>query len=237
MRLAIFERDAFTCQFCGRTLIPAELTIDHLVPLSRGGLDEPTNYITSCRACNEAKAALPLGAFSKGINIQIDRLPVHGDPVIDNGALPIQIRLLRKRIFDKVRAGDLSMTGKTAQKKLERAFRTAFWQTSEGKALEAQFPLLPGQCRVMIQEIQTIAKSTNEFLLLVELAKSANTRNLIGTLLVKQCNIFERMKDLLRRSSTETPLRKRLEQALIRSEKEVRKCRLASTPEAKEPSQ
>jgi hypothetical protein len=213
-----------------------ELTIDHLVPLFKGGLDEPTNYVTSCGQCNEAKAALSLAVFAKRINIQIERLPVHGDPVIDNGDLPIQIRLLRKRIFDKVRAGDLSMTGKTAQKKLERAFRTAFWQTPEGKALEARFPLLPGQCRVMIPEIQTIAKNTNEFLLLIELAKSANTRNLIGTLLIKECNIVERMQDLLRRPSTDTALRKRLEQALLRWDREVRKCRLDGMPELKERS-
>jgi hypothetical protein len=225
MRLAIFGRDEFTCQFCSRIFVATELTIDHLVPLSKGGLDEPTNYVTSCRPFNEAKAALPLAEFSKRINVVIEDLPVHGDPVLDNTDLPIQIRLLRKRIFDKVRAGELSITGRTAQKKLERAFRTAFWQTPEGKALEAQFPLLPGQCRVMIPEIQTIAKDTSEFLLLVELAKSANTRNLIGTVLVKDCNIGDRVRALLNRPNTEAGLRKRLEQASVRWEKEVKKWR------------
>jgi len=237
MRLGVFERDGFTCQFCGQTLVPAELTIDHLVPLSKGGLDEPTNYVTSCRPCNELKAALPLAEFPKKINVSIEELPVHGDPVIDNADLPIQVRLLRKRIFDKVRTGDLSMTGKTAQKKLEKAFRTAFWQTPEGKALEAQFPLLPGQCRVMIPEIQTIAKDTSEFLLLVELAKSANTRNLIGTVLVKDCKIVERLRDLLNRPNTDAALRKRLEQALLRWEKEVRKRQLGGASSLRETMQ
>src|ERR1700687_1066713 len=89
MRYAVFERDGFTCQFCNQTFVPMELTIDHLVPLSKGGLDETTNYVTSCGPCNEAKAALPLAEFSKTINVSIEALPVHGDPVIDNADLPI----------------------------------------------------------------------------------------------------------------------------------------------------
>jgi hypothetical protein len=75
----------------------------------------------------------------------------------------------------------------------------------------------------MIPEIQTIAKDTSEFLLLVELAKSANTRNLIGTILVKDCKIVDRVRELIDRPSTDAPLRKRLEQTLVRWEKEVRK--------------
>jgi hypothetical protein len=173
---------------------------------------------------------LPLAEFSKTINVLIETLPVHGDPVIDNADLPIQIRLLRKRIFDKARQGDLSITGKTAQKKLEKAFRIAFWQTPEGKALQAQFPLLAGQSRVMIPEIQTIATNTSEFLLLVELAKSANTRNLIGTILVKDCNIVERAQDLMNRSNTDTALRKRLRQALLQWEREVRTRQAGNLP-------
>jgi hypothetical protein len=179
------------CQFCGVRFAPGDLTIDHLVPLARGGIDEIINYVTCCRGCNQRKAQMPLSEFAQLINIDGKDLPVHGDPVIDNSDLPIQIRLLRKRIFDQYRYEELRLSGKTAQKKLEKNYRRQFWQTAEGSALEAQFPTLPGHVRIMIPEIQTIAGNEREFWLLVELAKSANTRNLIGTVLTSDCPDIE----------------------------------------------
>ena len=96
-------KGCWTCQFCGRKPPSSELTIDHLVPLAHGGLDEMTNYVTCCKPCNERKDSLPLQEFAESVAIEIEDLPVHGDPVIDNEALPIQIRLLRKRVFDSYR--------------------------------------------------------------------------------------------------------------------------------------
>ena len=181
-----------------------------------------TNYVACCRACNERKANAPLSEFSKSINIDIEDLPVHGDPVIDNKALPIQIRLLRKRIFDKTRKGEIRITGKTAQKKLEKAYRREFWQTPEGQKLEAEFPSLPGQVRVMIPEIQTIAKNEPEYLLLVELAKSANTRNLIGGILTGDADIEKRL-DSIQNSTKDEALKRRIMQAQYRFKKELGK--------------
>jgi hypothetical protein len=54
---------------------------------------------------------LPLTDFSKTINVRVEEMPVHGDPILDNADLPIQIRILRKRIFDRVRTGELSDRG------------------------------------------------------------------------------------------------------------------------------
>lgn len=222
VREEIFQRDDYTCQFCGTRFAFADLTIDHLVPVSRGGLDEMTNYVSCCRSCNERKANLTLPDFADSIKIAIEDLPVHGDPVIDNKALPIQIRLLRKRIFDKAREGKIRLTGKTAQKKLEKAYRREFWQTPEGKKLEAEFPSLPGQVRIMIPEIQTIAKNSGEYLLLVELAKSANTRSLIGSILTTDSDI-ERCLGSIQNSTKDDALRKRIIQAQERFKKELRR--------------
>ena len=86
----------------------------------------------------------------------------------------------------------------------------------------------------MIPEIQTIAKDTSEFLLLVELAKSANTRNLIGTILVKGCNVIERAQDLINRPNMDTALRMRLRKALHRWEKEVRTRQVGGQPSLNE---
>lgn len=227
MRESIYRRDSYTCQFCGLAFAPNNLTIDHLIPLSLGGLDEQTNYVTCCRACNQRKANQPLSDFARTINIDLEDLPVHGDPVIDNMALPIQIRLIRKRIFDKIRRGEVSVSGKQAQRKIEKIYRLEFWQTPEGKALEAEFPNLPGHVRIMIPEIQTIAKNTREYLLLLELAKSANTRNLIGAILTFECNVEERIK-ALEAKTKDISLKKRIGLALNRCESEVKRRNILS---------
>lgn len=51
-RLAIFERDDFTCKHCGET---DDLTVDHIVPRSKGGDDSDENLQTLCRSCNSRK--------------------------------------------------------------------------------------------------------------------------------------------------------------------------------------
>jgi len=222
MRDEIYLRDNFTCQYCGAKFAADKLTIDHLVPVSRGGLDEMVNYVTCCRQCNQRKSDTPLEEFARSINIDVCALPVHGDPVIDNEALPIQIRLLRKRIFDRLRSGELVVAGKSAQKKLERIYRLEFWQTEEGKALESEFPNLPGHVRVIIPEIKTVAKNQREYLLLTELAKSANTRSLIGSVLTAGCDVESRVRAIERKTS-DTALKKRVQQSLQRFERELRR--------------
>ncbi len=55
----LFARDAYRCQFCGRSAEELKprvcLTRDHLIPLSRGGTNEWTNVITACSTCNTRK--------------------------------------------------------------------------------------------------------------------------------------------------------------------------------------
>ena len=52
-RREIFIRDDFTCQYCG--MRGHDLTIDHIVPRSRGGLHAWDNVVASCKACNHRK--------------------------------------------------------------------------------------------------------------------------------------------------------------------------------------
>jgi len=226
IREQVFTRDQFECQFCGSAFSPEDLTIDHLVPLARGGLDEITNYVTCCRPCNQQKADLPLDVFAQRVRIPIEDLPVHGDPVVDNPTLPVQIRLLRKRVFDRIRIGDLRATGRQAQKKIEKAYRRDFWQTEEGKALEAEFPNLPGHVRVMLPEIRTLTSNEWEFFLLVELAKSASTRNLLGSVLKPGCDVEARLAAVEARPG-DPALSKRIKQARERFERGMRQ-RLSS---------
>lgn len=57
----LFARDAYRCQYCGRTsgeLRNREsLTRDHVIPISRGGLNIWTNVVTACSSCNTKKAS------------------------------------------------------------------------------------------------------------------------------------------------------------------------------------
>jgi 5-methylcytosine-specific restriction endonuclease McrA len=53
---ALFRRDADLCLYCGQHFLVAELSRDHVTPLSRGGRDTWTNVVTACRRCNHHKA-------------------------------------------------------------------------------------------------------------------------------------------------------------------------------------
>jgi len=57
LRFAIFRRDSFKCRYCGRSAKDgAQLTLEHIIPICRGGTYEPSNLLTSCHICNEGKA-------------------------------------------------------------------------------------------------------------------------------------------------------------------------------------
>lgn len=51
----IFLRDQYTCQYCSKKLDAGNLTLDHIVPKSRGGNSTWENLVTSCKSCNVRK--------------------------------------------------------------------------------------------------------------------------------------------------------------------------------------
>jgi hypothetical protein len=53
LRVTIFARDKFTCQYCGAK--DQKLECDHIVPVSRGGSNDILNLTTACKACNSSK--------------------------------------------------------------------------------------------------------------------------------------------------------------------------------------
>jgi len=55
-RRNVYRRDSFSCQWCGRRPGVDELTIDHVIPRSRGGTSTWENCVTACRSCNARKA-------------------------------------------------------------------------------------------------------------------------------------------------------------------------------------
>jgi 5-methylcytosine-specific restriction endonuclease McrA len=67
-RRTVLARDHYTCQYCGAQPGRAQLTIDHILPRSRGGETTWENVATACAQCNRQKgnrtpdeARMPLG--------------------------------------------------------------------------------------------------------------------------------------------------------------------------------
>jgi 5-methylcytosine-specific restriction endonuclease McrA len=54
-RRAVFARDDWTCQYCGSR---TQLTVDHVVPRSKGGTSTWENIVASCAPCNRRKGDL-----------------------------------------------------------------------------------------------------------------------------------------------------------------------------------
>ena len=60
----VFKRDNHECVYCGSC---KNLTIDHVIPQSKGGKDSWDNLVTACRSCNAEKADLTLEEYGKEI--------------------------------------------------------------------------------------------------------------------------------------------------------------------------
>lgn len=56
-RKNICIRDENTCQYCEKRLPLGELTLDHVLPRSRGGKNEWDNLVACCRKCNQKKGS------------------------------------------------------------------------------------------------------------------------------------------------------------------------------------
>jgi 5-methylcytosine-specific restriction endonuclease McrA len=54
-RRTVLARDHYTCQYCGRQPPRKDLTVDHILPRSRGGHTAWENVVTACQRCNGRK--------------------------------------------------------------------------------------------------------------------------------------------------------------------------------------
>lgn len=52
----IIKRDGLNCYICDILLTPKQVTIDHFIPLSKGGFHCPSNARIACLKCNQEKS-------------------------------------------------------------------------------------------------------------------------------------------------------------------------------------
>src|SRR5213592_3717348 len=74
-RRALFARDGWRCAYCGST---GRLTLDHVVPRSRGGDSVWENVVTSCAPCNLRKG----NRLPHEVSMELRRPPTPPAPVL-----------------------------------------------------------------------------------------------------------------------------------------------------------
>jgi 5-methylcytosine-specific restriction endonuclease McrA len=85
-RKGIIQRDAGACQYCGSVLASKDLTMDHVIPRSRGGVSTWENLVSCCFSCNNRKgnrtpqeAGMPLARQPHQISLHARHRLLAGD--------------------------------------------------------------------------------------------------------------------------------------------------------------
>jgi len=63
----LIERDGAACVWCGRVLWRRDLTLEHVVPRSRGGHMVAENALVACRSCNRRRGSRPVDAYVRDL--------------------------------------------------------------------------------------------------------------------------------------------------------------------------
>jgi len=71
-RHTVLARDGHRCQYCGRRMPTSQLSMDHVIPRSRGGQTTWDNVVCACLGCNVRKG----GRTPKEAHMKLDCKPV-----------------------------------------------------------------------------------------------------------------------------------------------------------------
>lgn len=84
LRASVIARDRHRCQYCGTKGTVFELTLDHIMPRSRGGRSAPENLCAACKACNQRKgdrtpeeARMPLLSNPSALRYGLDKALIY----------------------------------------------------------------------------------------------------------------------------------------------------------------
>ncbi len=73
IRQAVYDRDNWECVYCG---VDDDLSCDHVVPVSKGGLTTLENLVTACRRCNSRKQDKDRKSFERHLENEGKSKPV-----------------------------------------------------------------------------------------------------------------------------------------------------------------
>lgn len=93
----VFLRDNFTCQYCGERYLSHELSLDHVVPRSKGGPTRWDNLVTCCLKCNSKKGSLLVSEIEGMTLIRSPRQPLPHGLLRESFSLP---STSKKRMHD-----------------------------------------------------------------------------------------------------------------------------------------
>jgi DNA-directed RNA polymerase subunit RPC12/RpoP len=79
LRFEVFKRDGFACRYCGANPMSEVLQVDHVVPVSKGGTNDPVNLVTSCFSCNSGKSNVELGESRLPPSFSADAIKEHAE--------------------------------------------------------------------------------------------------------------------------------------------------------------
>ncbi len=95
------------CHYCGGTFPPSELTMDHIVPLSRGGHSTKGNIVPCCKACNNSKKyTMPVDEILSDLDIDEP-----GDTEDAGVEIDLPDELMRELVGDPDAADDAATDG------------------------------------------------------------------------------------------------------------------------------
>lgn len=84
----VFQRDKYTCLYCGRTGIP--LTVDHILLWEKGGPTTIKNLVSACRACNKDRGNMEYDEWiesaiykKKSINLNKEQQQANINRILD----------------------------------------------------------------------------------------------------------------------------------------------------------
>ena len=66
-RIKIHKMFAWRCAYCGEYVDFAKMTVDHIIPVRRGGKDEMSNYYPACKPCNSTKGSMLVEEFRERV--------------------------------------------------------------------------------------------------------------------------------------------------------------------------
>lgn len=102
VRFQIFSRDGFTCAYCGSKPPDVILEVDHINPVSKGGLNNEMNIITSCFDCNRGKSDRLITSNPNQVQINSDELKTKLEQMKMYQKHLSQMEVLKQEMIDLV---------------------------------------------------------------------------------------------------------------------------------------